>query len=33
MDAQPVVVGVDGGPDSLKALAWAAEYASSVGAP
>ena len=33
MDAHPVVVGVDGGPDSLKALAWAAEYASSVGAP
>ncbi|MBC7297153.1 MAG: universal stress protein [Dietzia sp.] len=33
MDAQPVVVGVDGGPDSLKALAWAAEYANTVGAP
>lgn len=33
MDAKPVVVGVDGGPDSLKALAWAADYASTVGAP
>jgi nucleotide-binding universal stress UspA family protein len=33
MDAKPVVVGVDGGPDSLRALAWAAEYASTVGAP
>ena len=33
MDTKPVVVGVDGGPDSLRALAWAAEYASTVGAP
>ncbi|MBB1030397.1 universal stress protein [Dietzia sp. SLG310A2-38A2] len=33
MDAKPVVVGIDGGPDSLKALAWAAEYASTVGSP
>ncbi|MFN3340597.1 MAG: universal stress protein [Dietzia sp.] len=32
MDVKPVVVGVDGGPDSLRALAWAAEYASTVGA-
>lgn len=27
MDAKPVVVGVDGSPDSLRALTWAAEYA------
>lgn len=33
MNAGPVVVGVDGGPDSLRALKWAAEYAPSVGAP
>ncbi|AWH95516.1 universal stress protein [Dietzia psychralcaliphila] len=33
MNAKPVVVGVDGGPDSLRALAWAAEYASTAGAP
>ncbi|KAA0919689.1 universal stress protein [Dietzia sp. ANT_WB102] len=33
MDTGPVVVGVDGGPDSLRALQWASDYASAVGAP
>ena len=33
MDAKPVVVGVDGGPDSIRALEWAAEYARAVSAP
>lgn len=28
-----VVVGVDGGPDSVRALEWASEYAPSIGAP
>lgn len=26
MDAQPVIVGIDGSPDSARALQWAAEY-------
>lgn len=33
MDATPVVVGIDGGPDSLRALVWAADYAGTVMAP
>ena len=33
MNAKPVVVGVDGGPDSIRALEWAAEYARDVKAP
>ena len=33
MDTRPVVAGVDGGPDSLRALKWAAEYATTLDAP
>lgn len=33
METAPVVVGIDGGPDSLRALAWAADYAGTVHAP
>lgn len=33
MDVKPVIVGVDGSPDSLRALRWAADYAQQVGAP
>lgn len=33
MDARPVVVGVDGGPDSSRALRWAADHARTVDAP
>ena len=33
MDAKPVVVGVDGGPDSLRALKWAADHARALDAP
>lgn len=33
MEATPVVVGIDGGPDSLRALVWAADYAGTVKAP
>lgn len=32
MNTKPVVVGVDGGPDSIRALQWAADYAASFGA-
>ncbi|WP_010539996.1 universal stress protein [Dietzia alimentaria] len=32
MDAQPVIVGVDGSSDSVRALQWAAEYARDNGA-
>lgn len=32
-DVDPVVVGVDGSEHSKKALAWAARYAASIGAP
>ena len=33
MDAKPIVVGVDGSPDSVRALRWAAEYAQRFDAP
>jgi len=33
MNTEPVVVGVDGGPDSRQALKWAADYARTAGAP
>lgn len=33
MDRRPVVVGVDGGSDSLRALKWAADHSSEVNAP
>lgn len=33
MDAKPVVVGVDGSPDSVRALRWAAEYAQRFESP
>ncbi len=33
MDAKPVIVGVDGSPDSVRALHWAAEYARAYQAP
>ncbi|MBS7546545.1 universal stress protein [Dietzia massiliensis] len=33
MDTGPVVVGVDGGPDSRRALTWAANHARTVEAP
>ena len=33
MNAGPVVVGVDGGPDSIQALRWAAGYAETTGSP
>lgn len=33
MDTGPVVVGMDGGPDSRRALQWAADYARAVSAP
>lgn len=32
-DSPPVVVGVDGSPQSAAALQWAADYAAAVGAP
>ena len=33
MDTKPVIVGVDGSPNSLRALRWAAEYAQRVESP
>ncbi len=33
METKPVVVGVDGSADSIRALKWAAEYAERSGAP
>lgn len=33
MDAKPVIVGVDGAQDSVRALRWAAEYARAHEAP
>lgn len=33
MDTQPVIVGVDGSPDSERALRWGAQYAERFGAP
>lgn len=33
MDAKPIVVGVDGSPDSVLALRWASEYAQRFDAP
>lgn len=33
MSKKPVVVGVDGGSDSLRALKWAADHAAEVNAP
>ena len=33
MSSTPVIVGVDGGPDSLRALHWAADHARAVDAP
>lgn len=33
MNAKPVVVGVDGSPDSLRALRWGADYAGHIDAP
>lgn len=33
MDTAPVVVGVDGSPDSVRALRWAHDYAEQIGAP
>ena len=33
MDNKPVIVGVDGAEDSVRALRWAATHAGSVGAP
>lgn len=33
MDSRPVIVGVDGGSDSLRALKWAADHAGAIGAP
>lgn len=33
MDSNPIVVGVDGSPDSVQALRWAAEYSQRFNAP
>ena len=33
MDAKPVIVGIDGSPDSVRALRWAAEYTRRFEAP
>lgn len=33
MDVKPVIVGIDGSPDSVRAVTWAADYARQVDAP
>ncbi|WP_277453298.1 universal stress protein [Janibacter sp. DB-40] len=33
MDVKPVIVGVDGSQDSVRAMKWAAEYAKHISAP
>lgn len=33
MDDKPIIVGIDGSPDSVQAVKWAADYAQLTGAP